>query len=100
MVQLHLHKRPLVLIMEDDGLIAMDLQFLLEDFGADTCVAHNVLSGETALSDTFDFARRLCGKGVSFAFLSASNPMNVPEDLRFAPFLRKPCAAQAILHEL
>jgi len=107
-----LNRRPSVLIVEDDMLVALSMaSFLQDECDAETHVARSVALAESAPLDLVDFAfldvnvidgdtyrlaRRLCRAHVPFVFVSASNPANVPGDLREARFLAKPCPADAI----
>jgi len=111
-----LSRRPSVLIVEDDMLIALSMASFLEDeCDAETQVAGSVMLAESAAldlvdfafldvnvvgDDTFHFARRLSDAHVPFAFVSASNPASIPGDLRDAPFLAKPCPADVIANLL
>lgn len=101
-----------ILILEDDALIALDLQCLLEDAG------HHVLgpfatiaaarAGRPSAIDfafldidlpdgkSFAFAAQLERERVPFAFVSASARSDLPETLRHARFVAKPYAHAAI----
>ena len=96
----------IVLIVEDDPLIAWDLSAIIADAIADeVVVATNVAAADEQLSRGLDFAlldvnvgqdttfalaRRLNSQGVPFAFASGSSRAIVPDDLAGVPFLVKP----------
>jgi DNA-binding response OmpR family regulator len=98
-----------VLIVEDDPLIAFDLsEMIAAGIGAAVLVAVNLavakrhLAGRVdfALLDinlgsetTFELARGLISKGIPFAFVSGSNRSLIPDDLKGELFLAKPCSA-------
>lgn len=110
-----------VLILEDDPLIALDLQSIVEGEGhevVDVCpsvaAARARLRAERdfagldfALLDvdlldgkSFEVASDLAARGVPFAFVSGSIPGDVPESLRQARFVAKPYREDAILGAL
>lgn len=104
---------PIVLILEDDPLIALDLAMTVEDgLRADVVVAGtlaevekiDVTSVDVAVLDinigsqtSYDFARTLLNKGVPVIFASGSQLASLPNDLRDLPFLSKPCGRSNIL---
>lgn len=106
------NQRPLVLIVEDDALVAISLATIVtEEYDVETHLAASVATAEAALADdinfafldvdviggnTYDFARKLCREHIPFVFLSGSDPDRVPMDLRGALFLSKPCPAPTI----
>lgn len=95
-----------VLIVEDEILVAMDLETIV----AETTSAHVVIAGSVAEANsavgpdlrfafldmhvtngtTFEMASRLLSKDVKVAFVSGSDPGMVPAPLRGLPFIRKP----------
>jgi DNA-binding response OmpR family regulator len=105
-----------VLILEDDPFIAFDLQSVIEGDGhevvgvcASVAEAAEHLSGavDYALLDidvidgkSFAIAAELKGRGIPFAFVSASNPSDVPRHLRTASFIPKPFEEQLVLDSL
>ncbi len=96
----------LILIVEDNPLIAMDLEDELHDRGyrcstAKTSAgAHSEIDKEApgmAILDihlvsetTFDLARELRRRGVPFAFLSGNDVSSLPDDLSKQLVLTKP----------
>lgn len=106
-----------VLILEDDPLIALDLQSIVEGEGhevVDICPSVAVararlhadpdlraldfalLDVDLADGKSFEVARDLAARGVPFAFVSASLPDDLPESLRTARFVAKPYREDAI----
>jgi len=95
-----------VLIVEDDFLIAIELETIIGDVsGSDVTVRHSVESTKEVLHEPFDFAfldievtdgktfdiaRSLTTKGIPFAFVSGAWPDGLPEELGFAHFIPKP----------
>ncbi|HZH11280.1 MAG TPA: response regulator [Microvirga sp.] len=102
-----------ILILEDDPFIASDLQTILEDRG------HEVVGVFTSVADTyahiedgFDYAlldvdviggksfgvaTALAEREIPFAFVSASQPSDLPHSLREVAFIPKPFEERAIL---
>lgn len=107
-----------ILIVEDNALLACDLQDLLGDFGANAVgPAHNVMAGmalldsepvdaallDVNLGDDFvwPIARKLRDMTIPFAFLSAACTQDdVPDDLRPSVCLDKPATSQKIIDTL
>jgi DNA-binding response OmpR family regulator len=105
-----------ILILEDDPLIALDLQLLLEGVGHEVVgVCGNLSAARQRLSDRFDFAlldvdlpdgksfevaSRLDEKHIPFAFVSASRETDLPAHLRHARFIAKPYKHAAIINSL
>ena len=103
-----------VLIVEDEPLIALGLRLAIKRAtGADVLVAQSVRNAERLLSGnlefalldinvgcetTYELARKLGRKGVPFAFASGSSQDTLPEDLRGAVFLAKPCRSQVVIN--
>lgn len=95
-----------ILIVEDDPLIAMDLEDELSDRGFDPTCAATVQDARTLLASeapsfafldmhlrtdtSFDLARELREQGVPFAFVSGNDASSLPEDLRASKILTKP----------
>ena len=103
---------PMVLILDDDPLIALDLAMTVEDDGADAVVAGTLVDArkldlnrlDVAIFDvnigpftSYAFARLLLDAGVPVAFVSGSQRSATPDDLSAAPFLAKPCNRTTIL---
>ncbi len=102
-----------VLIVEDDPIIALDLsQSIVEGTGAQVTVAGTVSAAQSAVSSGVDFAlldvnigkgttyalaRCLSSDGIPFVFTSGSSNADMPDDLRSARFLSKPCRAADII---
>ena len=105
-----------VLILEDDPLIALDLQAIVEGDGHEVIgICDSLADGRTRLSETFDFALLdidlgdgksfdfasvLAERGIPFAFVSASRRSELPQHLRGMPFISKPYAQAAILRSI
>lgn len=105
-----------VLILEDDPLIALDLQILVEGCGHEVigpcgslAESHGRLSSapdfaflDVDLPDgkSFAFAARLDERRIPFAFVSGSVRGEVPEHLRHALFISKPFGDAAIRNTL
>lgn len=105
-----------IVILEDDPLIALDLQVIVESCG------HEVVRMCTTLADmlpgvddetdfalldvdlpdgkSYDVATRLDRNHVPFAFVSGSRQGELPEHLRHARFVAKPYSAAAIRNTL
>jgi DNA-binding response OmpR family regulator len=95
-----------VLIVEDDPLIAMDLEAIASETGAAATVCSSVREAlarleagdfELALLDvdvtdgqTFDVARRLRERNVPVCFVSAVRLVDIPADIADAPLVPKP----------
>lgn len=105
-----------VLILEDDPLIAMDLQMIVEGCGHEVvgpcetiacAVRHLGTEFDLAFLDvdlpdgkSFDLARKLEAKRVPFIFVSASTRQDLPDGLRNACFIAKPYGHAAIRRSL
>ena len=105
-----------ILIVEDNAILAMDLQDELRDHGHGALCAGSVveameLNDETparlAILDmhlgsetTFDLARQLGGQGVPFIFLSGNDTSSLPEDLRSCKVLTKPVRIDDVLEAI
>src|SRR5271166_4387694 len=97
---------PRVLIVEDEPMVAMDLEsIVLGVIAADVVVVTSVSGARQAMAApldlalldievtdgrTFEIARELQRNGASFVFISGAHPEAVPPDLRGAPFISKP----------
>jgi CheY-like chemotaxis protein len=105
-----------ILILEDDPFIASDLQSILEDEGHEIVGIYNSIA-ETCehLEDEFDYAlldvdvvggksfgvaRQLAERHIPFAFVSASQPGDLPQSLRQVAFIPKPFEESAILQSI
>lgn len=97
-----------ILVVEDEPLLAYEIaDFLHMEFNSTVIVVGTVAAAEKELTDqdvifavldinvgfetSFDLARQLRQHGKSFVFVSAMEPDQMPNDLRNAPFLPKPC---------
>lgn len=101
-----------ILILEDDPLIALDLQGIVESCGHQVvgpceslARAHSELGGslDFALLDidlpdgkSFEVAARLDERHIPFAFVSGSRLGDLPLHLRHARFIAKPYGPAAI----
>ncbi len=107
-----------ILILEDDPLIGLDLQFIVEECGHEViALCGTVAEMRARIGDgidfafldvdlpdgkSFDLATRLGERRVPFAFVSASRRDDLPTGLRHARFIPKPYGRSAIrttLHE-
>lgn len=105
-----------ILILEDDPLIALDLQSIVEDCGHEVAwMCDTIAEARQRISATLDFAfldidlpdgksfelaAFLDAHRVPFAFVSASGIRDVPPALRHAPFIPKPYGRAAIRNSL
>ena len=105
-----------VLILEDDPLIALDLQLILESSGHEVIeICGSVSAADRKLGNNFDYAlldidlpdgksyglaSRLNERRIPFAFVSASKEAEVPPDLQHARFIAKPYTAAVIVNTL
>jgi CheY-like chemotaxis protein len=101
-----------ILILEDDPFIALDLQAISEGEGHEVVgVFTSLAEAREHLGDSFDFAlldidvidgksfeiaSALLERRIPFAFVSASRPSELPQNLRHARFIPKPFEAAAI----
>jgi CheY-like chemotaxis protein len=101
-----------VLIVEDEAIVAMDLGMCFEDWGwevagpaYDLAQAQELAGGPLDLAvldvnlagaTTFDLARALGARDVRVAFLSGSEPGDMPADLADRPSLGKPADLDAL----
>ena len=100
-----------ILILEDDPLIALDLEILVEDLGHQPVgpfrtlesAARSLEAVEFALLDidlpdgkSFPLATLLLERRVPIAFVSGSAPDDVPLPLRRVPFVPKPFGHAAL----
>ncbi|WP_243374033.1 response regulator [Microvirga solisilvae] len=101
-----------ILILEDDPFIASDLQAILEDDGHEVVGVFNSLADTyDHLEDDFDYAlldidviggksfgvaKALAEREIPFAFVSASQPGDIPHSLREAAFIPKPFEERTI----
>jgi len=102
-----------ILILEDDPMIALDLQAILEAEGHEVPDALSSLSEayrhlddgfDCALLDvdvvggkSFGVAEALIERQIPFVFVSASKPCDLPRPLQQAAFIAKPYDEQALL---
>ena len=105
-----------VLILEDDPFIAFDLQDIIESEGHEVVGVHRSLAeARNRLSDIFEFAfldidvldgksfelaSALKDRRIPFAFVSGSNPNELPAKFRDAEFIAKPFSEAAIIRLL
>lgn len=101
-----------VLVVEDDPIIALDIESAVLEVGAiDATVCASLAEARRALSGTFDFAlldidlgdglsyevaRILRDRGTPFVFVTATRSADVPSDLAGAPLIAKPFYRNAI----
>jgi CheY-like chemotaxis protein len=95
-----------ILIVEDEPLVAMDLEAMVAKIVTATVVVEPSVAAtkqvlheavdfafldvEVTNGKTFEIAQTLERKGVPFAFVSGSPQEELPSDLRSAPFIPKP----------
>ncbi len=105
-----------ILILEDDPLIALDLQLIIEDEGHEVigpCASLAEAQSQAgpgidlALLDidlpdgkSFDLAARLIGRGIPVSFVSASIRAELPAHLGHVAFIAKPYQHAAIRNSL
>lgn len=105
-----------VLILEDDPLIALDLQAILEGEGHEVVgIFDTMAEAREHLEDRFDYAlldidvadgktfglaAELLQRRIPFSFVSASRPGEVPAFLREATFIPKPFEEERILDSI
>lgn len=105
-----------ILILEDDPLIALDLQLIVEECGHEVVRLCGTLADLRAHLDdatdfafldvdlpdgkSFELATRLDERHVPFAFVSGSRRGELPEHLRHARFIPKPYSDAAIRNSL
>jgi CheY-like chemotaxis protein len=105
-----------VLILEDDPLVAFDLQAILEGDGhVVVSVCDSLAEARGHLEDDFDcalldidlidgksfaVAAVLMERHIPFTFVSASHPGDVPPPLHRASFIPKPFEEAAILRSI
>jgi len=103
-----------VLVVEDEALIALNLQMLLEDAGYQVLgpastpgEAMSLLDGrdpDVALldvnlgqSDAFEVANKLAARKTKLVFLTGHSVQNLPEAHRHWPLISKPYPPHAVL---
>jgi DNA-binding response OmpR family regulator len=102
-----------ILILEDDPLIALDLERIVEDQGFEVAaICHSLAEAHDHVNDRLDFALldidvtdgksfglaiALLERDVPFAFVSASRPAELPAMLRSARFVSKPFEERTIV---
>lgn len=102
-----------ILILEDDPIIALDLEFILEAGGHTVVgICDSLKAARMRLTERFDFAlldvdlkdgksfeiaSALDARRTPYAFLSASQHSDMPDHLRAAPFLSKPYQHAAVI---
>ena len=95
-----------ILIVEDDGLVALELAMLLTEEEAsvvgpysdldqtlsnmDQVISCALLDIDLNGTPVFAVADRLVERGVPFAFLTGGDINLMPEPYRYAPLIRKP----------
>lgn len=97
-----------ILIVEDDPMVALDLEEIVlgADAQARVALAASIREAERALASlefdaalldidvldgkTYEVAARLHEQGMPIAFVSASRPEELPAPLRDVPFVPKP----------
>jgi DNA-binding response OmpR family regulator len=105
-----------ILILEDDPIIALDLQMILESAGHEVVeVCDKLAKIRSNLGLVFDFAlldvdlpdgksygvaSLLDVRKIPFAFVSASRESERPANLRHAPFIAKPYHKAAIVNSV
>jgi len=106
-----------ILVLEDDALIAIDVEMLLESAGhavvgpvscqAAALVVIDEQALDAALIDinlgsekAFDVADRLAKEGVPFAFLSGHSRASVPSDHADRPFIAKPYTHRQVIEQV
>ena len=105
---------PSVLVVEDEALIAMDLQALLEDAGYRVLGPANSIASAMALldgnepdvalldvnlgrSDVFGVANELANRNTKLIFLTGHTAQKLPEAHRHRPLVAKPYLPHVLL---
>ncbi|MFK3778658.1 response regulator [Agrobacterium sp. NPDC089420] len=104
-----------VIIVEDEYLVALDVEAVLQSMGVETIVIATTLAQarqaveqagadcallDVSLSDgkSYDFARELRAAGIPFGFVSGyGDTTGFPDDLTHAPLLGKPFGENEII---
>jgi len=103
-----------VLVVEDEALIAMDLQALLEDAGYTVLGPANSIAAAMALldgnepdvalldvnlgrSDVFGVANELAGRKTKLIFLTGHTAQKLPQAHRHRPLVAKPYLPHVLL---
>jgi CheY-like chemotaxis protein len=104
-----------VIIVEDEYLVALDVEAVLQSMGVETIVIATTLAQarqaveqdgadcvllDVSLSDgmSYDFARQLREAGIPFGFVSGyGDTTGFPDDLAQAPLLGKPFGENEIM---
>lgn len=104
-----------VLIVEDDPIIAWDLESLAEEVGASVRSCWSIHEALQHLEDdfvgalldidvldgkTFPVARRLQERQVPVAFISGSRAIDLPPEFLGTPFISKPFQAPDVVRAL
>lgn len=107
---------PRILLLEDDGMIALDIETTLQDAGAREIMSLTTIEGalraieggtfNAAILDlrigpdgwAYDVAGRLKQKGVPFIFSSGTS--EVPDDFRDVPLVMKPFSSDQLVAAL
>lgn len=106
-----------VLVVEDEALIAMDLQMLLEDAGYRVLGPANSVENALAIlaietpdaalldinlgrSDVFSVANRLSESNTKVIFLSGHSIQKLPPSLRDRPLVTKPYLPHVLMQTL
>jgi CheY-like chemotaxis protein len=105
-----------VLIVEDDVIIANDLESIVADaVGAEVLVSRSVARAKNLIEQTldlalldvdvtngktFEVARLLKRRQVPFVFLTGSSREHIPEERRGEPFLAKPVDTRKLLEHI
>jgi DNA-binding response OmpR family regulator len=106
-----------VLVVEDEALIALDLEAMLEDAGWQVLGPAGTLARARDLiaaaepdiacldlnlgrETSHDLAREFLARGVPVVFLSGRDARALPEDLRTVPMLGKPVDGALLLRTL
>ena len=105
-----------ILLLEDDGMIALDIETTLQDAGAGEILPLTTIEGALRAIDSgtfnaaildlrigrdgwaYDVAGRLKQKGVPFIFSSGTS--EVPEDFRDVPLVMKPFSSDQLVAAL
>jgi CheY-like chemotaxis protein len=106
-----------VLIVEDDGIIALDLRGTLEEAGCVVVALESTVEAAEALartedldlalldvqingSTTFNVADILAARGIRFVFLTGYGPDSVPDRFGADRIIRKPFSPERLLASL
>jgi DNA-binding response OmpR family regulator len=110
------HGERRILLVEDEAIIALEMESLLQQASCEVVACSSLESGlreaderkfDAAVLDlnlrgqlSFPIADALAAKGIPFIFISGYEPEIVPRQYRRRPFVGKPYMSQRLLNTL